>query len=241
MSSSRLRWPRANRQVLLLILGLAVVVAGLLGAERPNEPPYFAIRGARIMPVSGPAIEEGTIVMAKGVITAVGAKVTIPPEAWVIEGKGLTVYPGLIDSLTNLGLQTVYQLFNAHEEVVCERVFLPPKQELQAQLASGAPLRTLESQTPVADFDVFAFSVSFEWDYTNLVAMLRLARLPIYAADRTNRHPLVVLGGAVTFVNPEPLAPFVDVVAAGEGEALVPALIEVLGSASNREIGRAHV
>ena len=136
--------------------------------------------------------------------------------------------------MSNLGLQTVYQLFNAHEEVVCERVFLPPKQELQAQLASGAPLRTLESQTPVADFDVFAFSVSFEWDYTNLVAMLRLARLPIYAADRTNRHPLVVLGGAVTFVNPEPLAPFVDVVAAGEGEALVPALIEVLGSASNR-------
>ena len=106
MSSSRLRWPRANRQVLLLILGLAVVAAGLLGAERPNEPPYFAIRGARIMPVSGPAIEEGTLVMAKGVITAVGAKVTIPPEAWVIEGKGLTVYPGLIDSLTNLGLQT---------------------------------------------------------------------------------------------------------------------------------------
>jgi radical SAM superfamily enzyme YgiQ (UPF0313 family) len=137
--------------------------------------------------------------------------------------------------MSNLGLQTVYQLFNAHEDVVCERVFLPAKQELQARLASGGPLRTLESQSLVADFDVFAFSVSFEWDYPNLVSMLRLARLPLYAAERTNQHPLVVLGGAVTFVNPEPLAPFVDVVAAGEGEVLVPALVDVLGSMGNRD------
>jgi radical SAM superfamily enzyme YgiQ (UPF0313 family) len=137
-------------------------------------------------------------------------------------------------AMSNLGFQTVYQLFNAHEDVVCERVFLPPKQELQAQLASGAPLRTLESQTPVADFDVFAFSVSFEWDYTNLVSMLRLARLPIHASERTGQHPLVVLGGAVTFVNPEPLALFVDVVAAGEGEVLVPSLVKVLAAFPGR-------
>jgi radical SAM superfamily enzyme YgiQ (UPF0313 family) len=142
-----------------------------------------------------------------------------------------TYYVGM----SNLGFQTVYQLFNADEQVVCERVFLPPKQELQAQLATGAPLRTLESQTAVADFDVFAFSVSFEWDYTNFVSMLRLARLPIHAAERTARHPLVVLGGAVTFVNPEPLALFVDVVAAGEGEVLVPSLIEVLRGSDDRD------
>ena len=142
-----------------------------------------------------------------------------------------TYYVGM----SNLGFQTVYQLFNADEQVVCERVFLPPRQELQAQLATGAPLRTLESQTPVADFDVLAFSVSFEWDYTNLVSMLRLARLPIHAAERTTRHPLVVLGGAVTFVNPEPLALFVDVVAAGEGEVLVSSLVDVLRAADDRD------
>ena len=142
-----------------------------------------------------------------------------------------TYYVGM----SNLGFQTVYQLFNAHEQVVCERVFLPPKQELHAQLASGAPLRTLESQTPVAEFDVFAFSVSFEWDYTNVVSMLRLAKLPVYGAERTARHPVVVLGGATTFVNPEPLAPFVDVVAAGEGEVLVPSLIEALTTTDNRD------
>src|SRR5258706_1943075 len=96
--------------------------------------------------------------------------------------------------MSNLGLQTVYSLFNAQPDIVCERVFLPPKQELAAQLQSGGPLLTLESQTPVADFDVFAFSVSFEWDYTNVLTMLRLAGLPVRAADRTERHPLVVIG-----------------------------------------------
>jgi radical SAM superfamily enzyme YgiQ (UPF0313 family) len=137
--------------------------------------------------------------------------------------------------MSNLGLQTVYRLFNELDDVVCERVFLPPKQELQAQLASGVRLVTIESQTPVKDFDVFAFSVSFEWDYPNLLAMLRLAGMPVYASERqAGRDPLVLLGGAVTFVNPEPLAPFVDVVAAGEGEALVPAFVQQVRAATGR-------
>ena len=128
--------------------------------------------------------------------------------------------------MSNLGFQTVYRLFNALDDVVCERVFLPPKQELAAALERpGVARRRVESQTPVRDFDVFAFSVSFEWDYTNVVTLLRLAGLPLYAAERSARHPLVVIGGAVTFVNPEPLAPFADVIAAGEGEVLVPALV----------------
>ena len=141
-----------------------------------------------------------------------------------------TYYVGM----SNLGLQTVYRLFNELEDVVCERVFLPPKQELAAQLASGVRLITLESQTPVADFDVFALSVSFEWDYTNVVTMLRLAGLPARAAERNTTHPLVVIGGAVTFVNPEPLAAFADVIAAGEGEVLVPALTSAIAASSSR-------
>ena len=126
--------------------------------------------------------------------------------------------------MSNLGFQTVYRLFNAEDDIVCERVFLPPKQELAELLAAKAPLLTLESQTPVGEFDVIAFSVSFEWDYVNVLTLLRLAGVPRYAAERRPRHPLVVIGGAVTFVNPEPLAPFADVIAAGEGEVLVPGL-----------------
>ncbi|MBM3818144.1 MAG: radical SAM protein [Acidimicrobiia bacterium] len=137
--------------------------------------------------------------------------------------------------MSNLGFQTMYRLFNAEEDIVCERVFLPPKSELAAQLAAGTPLVTIESQTPVADFDVFAFSVSFEWDYTNVLSMLRLAGVPARAEHRGVRDPLVVIGGAVTFVNPEPLAPFADVIAAGEGEVLVPSLLSAFQAASDRD------
>src|SRR6187549_108804 len=91
--------------------------------------------------------------------------------------------------MSNLGFQTVYKLFNAEDDIVCERVFLPPKTELAAQLTSGAALVTIESQTPVNAFDVFAFSVSFEWDYTNVVTLLRLAGLKPRAAERTDRDP----------------------------------------------------
>ncbi|HET7619605.1 MAG TPA: radical SAM protein [Vicinamibacterales bacterium] len=142
-----------------------------------------------------------------------------------------TYYVGM----SNLGFQTVYRLFNSLDEVVCERVFLPGRQELQAQLASGRPLRTLESNTPVRDFDVFAFSVSFEWDYPNVLSMLRLAGVPVRAEARTARDPLIVIGGAVTFLNPEPLAPFADVIAAGEGELLVPTLANAIRDADGRD------
>jgi imidazolonepropionase-like amidohydrolase len=85
----------------LLMAALALYVAS---AARAEEPRYFAIRNAHIVPVSGPEIKSGTVVIAKGLIVAVGEKVTIPPEAWVIEGRGLTVFPGFIDALSDLGL-----------------------------------------------------------------------------------------------------------------------------------------
>src|SRR5437868_7084244 len=103
--------------------------------------------------------------------------------------------------MSNLGFQTVYRLFNSEDHIVCERAFLPPKQELADLLAAKTPLVTLESQTPLNEFDVVAFSVSFEWDYVNVITILRLAGIPRYAAERTNRDPLIVIGGAVTFVN----------------------------------------
>ncbi|HJZ72176.1 MAG TPA: radical SAM protein [Vicinamibacterales bacterium] len=137
--------------------------------------------------------------------------------------------------MSNLGFQTVYRLFNAEPDVVCERFFLPPKQELAALSAARAPLLTLESQSPVGEFDVIAFSVSFEWDYVNVLTLLKLAGVPRYASERSHRHPLVVIGGAVTFVNPEPLAPFADAIAAGEGEALIPGLRRAMADARDRD------
>lgn len=137
--------------------------------------------------------------------------------------------------MSNLGLQTVYARFNADDRVVCERVFLPAKSEVAAAVARREPLVTMESQTAVREFDVFAFSVSFEWDYTNIVTMLRLAGLEARADRRHPRDPLVLIGGAVTFVNPEPLAPFADVIACGEAERLVPAFVDALDEVGRRD------
>src|SRR4026208_113622 len=137
--------------------------------------------------------------------------------------------------MSNLGFQTVYSLFNAEDGIVCERAFLPPKSEVEALKNSGSKLVTLESQTLVREFDIFALSVSFEWDYTNVLTLLRLAGIPLRAADRTPHDPIVMIGGAVTFVNPEPLALFADIIAAGEGEALIPSLLTAFQGASDRD------
>jgi hypothetical protein len=93
----------------LSAIAFAVTLVALLGAARQigaqgGEPQYFAIRGAKIVPVSGPPLENATVVMAHGVIKAIGKDVAIPPDAWIIEGKGLMVYPGLFDSFTDVGL-----------------------------------------------------------------------------------------------------------------------------------------
>jgi radical SAM superfamily enzyme YgiQ (UPF0313 family) len=136
--------------------------------------------------------------------------------------------------MSNLGLQTVYRLFNADERVVCERVFLPPRSEVASRRARREPLVTIESGTPIREFDVFAFSVSFEWDYPNVVTMLRLAGVEPRADRRHVRDPLIVVGGAVTFVNPEPLAPFADLIAAGEAELLVPSIVDAFAETGGR-------
>ncbi len=90
--------------LLVAASAMAVVAFRATHSAQADEPPYFAIRNARIIPVSGAPIDGGTVVVAKGLIAAVGKDVAIPPEAWVIDGTGLTVYPGLIDSLTELGM-----------------------------------------------------------------------------------------------------------------------------------------
>ncbi len=136
--------------------------------------------------------------------------------------------------MSNLGLQAIYRLFNDNPDVVCERAFLPPREELRADAWKPGSLLTIESQTPVREFDVVAFTVSFEWDYTSLITMLRIAGLPLYASERQPGHPLVVVGGAAASVNPEPVAPFADVVAIGDGEVLVPALVRQIAAASSR-------
>lgn len=161
-------------------------------------------------------------------------------EGYVIKhGAGLRValcYPNTyVIGMANLGLHTVYELFNRIPEVSCERVFLPDDFEMREYEKSRAPLLSLETQTPVRDFDVVAFSISFETDYLNMAKMLRLSQIPVWAKDRSAFHPLVIMGGAASFLNPEPIADFTDVIAVGEGEILVYQLIDTILESHNKE------
>lgn len=136
--------------------------------------------------------------------------------------------------MSNLGMQIVYGLLNRTPGVSCERFFLPDPEELEEYEACGRRLFTLESQRPVSDFDLVAFTCAYENDYTNLARLLELGGLPLFAEERTEQHPLVMVGGAITFLNPEPIADFVDVFCVGEGEGLMEPLVETLRQTRDR-------
>ena len=138
--------------------------------------------------------------------------------------------------MSNLGFQAVYRLLNRMSDVVCERAFLPDDEDKAELERTGSPLVSFETGTPLRDFDAIAFSVSFENDYLHVLQVLRLAGIPLRAKDRGPRDPLVILGGAAMMLNPEPLAPFADLVAVGEGEPMVPRMMEaLLGAADPRK------
>ena len=137
--------------------------------------------------------------------------------------------------MSNVGFQAVHRFFHLLPDTASERFFLPDRAEMEEYRRTGLPLRTLESGSPVRNFDVVAFSITFEPDIVHLVEMLQLAGIPALAEDRSARDPLVIAGGPVTFLNPEPLAPFVDAFGVGEAEALLPALTGSLGAATREE------
>src|SRR5436190_816305 len=110
-----------------------------------------------------------------------------------------------------------------------------PIDELREYERTGAPLLSLESQTPVRDFDVIAFSISFETDYINMARMLQMSGVPVWAKDRTERDPLIVMGGAASFLNPEPIAEFTDVIGVGEGEVLGSKLVDAILENESKE------
>ncbi|MDY6916668.1 MAG: radical SAM protein [Chloroflexota bacterium] len=130
------------------------------------------------------------------------------------------VYPNTYHvGMSSLGFQTLYAILNAHDSIVCERFFWERR--------AGEPL-SLESQRPLSDFAVLAFSISYELDYFNVVAILKAAGLPLLAADRSDPHPLLLAGGPCITANPQPLAPFFDCFGIGEAEALLPSLLDVV-------------
>lgn len=138
------------------------------------------------------------------------------------------VYPNSYHvGMSNLGLHTVYRLLNAQSHVVCERVFFPRARAHRAGSERDfvKPL-SIESQKPITAFNVVAFSVAFENDFPNLLTILDIAGLPLWASDRNAGHPLIVAGGVSCAINPEPIAPFIDLIAVGEAELFLGPLFD---------------
>lgn len=127
--------------------------------------------------------------------------------------------------MANLGFQTVYHLINSLDNAVCERAFLPDKEDIEEFRRTSTELFSFESQTPLREFDIIAFSLPFEDDYVNIGRILGLAKVPVFSAER-DLTPLVIAGGVGVSLNPEPLAEIIDVFTIGEGEGALPEFIE---------------
>lgn len=130
-----------------------------------------------------------------------------------------TYYVGM----SSLALQILYRRFNERLDVVCERAFWD-----KGGWQAGRPLLSLETQQRVDEFPVWAFTISYEMDYFNVVEMLRQAGVPPLAADRDERWPLLIAGGPGITMNPEPMAPFFDAIVIGEGEEVVDTLVDTI-------------
>jgi len=113
------------------------------------------------------------------------------------------IYPNTYhQGMSNLGFLTVYQLLNQRDDCLCERFFLPDKDKSVRSHKSDLPLVSLESQHPLTDFDLIAFSISFENDYLNLPLIFNLSGIPFYSAEPDSSCPLVLFGGVCAFINP---------------------------------------
>ncbi len=132
------------------------------------------------------------------------------------------IYPSYYRiGMSNLGFQVVYGILNENPAIVSERVFFPEQEELSFYKRSNQTLLSLESQIPLLRFDFLAFSLLFENDYPNVLTILDLSKIPVLSKDRGENFPLILAGGMTTFMNPEPMANFIDCFLIGEGEVIV--------------------
>jgi radical SAM superfamily enzyme YgiQ (UPF0313 family) len=134
--------------------------------------------------------------------------------------------------MSSLGFQTIYRIINQNSPHSAERAFLPENNN------TSGPLLTYESENPVGDFDIIAFSLSYELELIGLIECLRLSGLSPLASDRSSGDPLVVVGGPLTFSNPIPSAPFSDVITMGEGEGLILELLNEAKHSLHRKSSR---
>jgi radical SAM family uncharacterized protein/radical SAM-linked protein len=122
--------------------------------------------------------------------------------------------------MSHLGIQILYHILNGKKGVACERAFAPWVDMEKVLREKGVPLSSLESSTPLHQFDILGFSLQYELCFTNVLNMLDLCHIPFFSRERDERFPLIIAGGPSTF-NPEPMADFFDAMVIGDGEEVV--------------------
>jgi radical SAM family uncharacterized protein len=147
-------------------------------------------------------------------------------------------FPDLYEvGMSNLGLKILYELVNRRPGMLLERVFAPDTDMEALMRRHGVPLFALESRKPVRDFDLLGFSLQYELSYTNVLNMLDLAGISLFARARRETEPLIIGGGPCAF-NPEPLAPFFDLFLLGDGEEALPDILEAWIARQGRVVSR---
>ncbi len=139
--------------------------------------------------------------------------------------------------MSHLGMQIIYNLLNQQDDVFCERTFSPWSDMEKIMREEQHKLFTLETKSSVGDMDILGFTLQYELSYTNILNMLNLAGIELYAKDRHDREPLIIAGGPCAY-NPEPLADFVDIFFLGEAEEVLLEFIEVYRLYKSGEINK---
>lgn len=143
-------------------------------------------------------------------------------------------FPDLYEiGMSYTGMQIIYNILNKQEDFYCERVFAPAK-DMESQMRQHEiPLFSIETNTPIREFDLVGFTLQYELSFTNVLNMIDLAGMPIRSADRTADMPVVMAGGPCAF-NPEPLAPFIDLFLVGDGEEAILKICETYQNADGK-------
>ncbi|WP_277455093.1 TIGR03960 family B12-binding radical SAM protein [Janibacter sp. DB-40] len=204
--------------------------------------------GETIFPALEPLLEK-----VSKPIQYVGGELNSTVKEWQVGGHGpggeeLTVrwalmYPDAYEvGVPNQGVMILYEVLNERPDALAERTYAvwPDMEALLRE--HGLPQFTVDGHRPVGDFDVFGLSFSTELGYTNMLTALDLAGIPLHSSERTDEHPLVIMGGHASF-NPEPVADFVDAAIVGDGEEAVLAATDIIGEwkAQGRPGGRVEV
>ncbi|MBC9783892.1 TIGR03960 family B12-binding radical SAM protein [Heliobacterium chlorum] len=173
------------------------------------------------------ALEEGLLTKVTKPTRYTGGEYNQVKKDWAdIDVSMAFGFPDVYEvGMSHLGLRILYHLINEQPRMVMERVFAPWVDMEKEMRARQLPLFSLESRRPLTDFDVVGFTLQYEMSYTNILNMLDLAGIPLKSIERSDDAPLIMAGGPCA-VNPEPLADFVDLVVLGEGEEVLPRILQ---------------